>query len=366
MQNILVTGGSGFIGSNFIRYLFTETDFSGRVVNLDALTYAANPESLCDIAEQVGSRYVFCKADVCDAVLVKQVFDTYEIDTVCHFAAESHVDRSIVGPGAFIQTNIVGTYTLLEVCRSLGSEFNLFHHVSTDEVFGSLGESGLFTEQTPYQPNSPYSASKASSDHIVRAYGKTYGLPMTISNCSNNYGQFQFPEKLIPLMILNAKDGKALPVYGDGRNVRDWLFVRDHCRAIWEVMLHGKRGQTYNVGGNNEMENIRVVELIADLVDEYAGRLCTSACRGSRRDLITFVKDRPGHDRRYAIDSSKIERELEWRPEETFETGLQKTVRWYLDNPVWVSRVQTGEYRKWIDTHYTDTRNTDTCDAGKY
>jgi len=347
-QNILITGGCGFIGVNFIRYLLLESDFRGRIVNVDKLTYAGNPLSLADVAERFPDRYIFCKADICDRTVVAAILDTYEIDTVCHFAAESHVDRSIVRPEDFIQTNIVGTYRLLELARERAQRLRLFHHVSTDEVFGSLGPTGYFTEETPYRPNSPYSASKAASDHLVRAYHETYGLPVTISNCSNNYGPYQFPEKLIPLMILNGLEGKPLPVYGDGRNVRDWLYVRDHCVAIWTIMNRGRPGQTYNVGGRSERENIRVVETICDLLDEMAGPLGS----GSRRRLITFVKDRPGHDRRYAIDCSKIERELGWHPTETFESGLRKTIRWYLDNHAWVASVRTGEYLAWIKAHY--------------
>ncbi|MEE9417928.1 MAG: dTDP-glucose 4,6-dehydratase, partial [Desulfatiglandaceae bacterium] len=262
MKNIMVTGGCGFIGSNFVRYLLKESGFEGRVVNVDSLTYAGNPENLKDIEESFPKRYLFVKADICDKKGMARIFDDYEIDTVCHFAAESHVDRSIVRPDAFIQTNIVGTFDLLELARGHQDRLELFHHISTDEVFGSLGKDGYFTEETAYKPNSPYSASKASSDHLVRAYHKTYGLPVTISNCSNNYGPYQFPEKLLPLMILNGLEGEPLPVYGDGLNVRDWLYVRDHCTAIWTVMKDGKRGETYNIGGNTEMENIKIVEMV--------------------------------------------------------------------------------------------------------
>lgn len=349
MQNLLVTGGCGFIGANFIRYLLDESDFRGRVINVDKLTYAANPENLADVAERAGDRYLFVHADICDARAMARVFDDYNIDAVCHFAAESHVDRSIVKPDDFIQTNIVGTYVLLQAARERRDRIRLFHHVSTDEVFGSLGESGFFTEETPYRPNSPYSASKAASDHLVRAFAHTYGLPVTISNCSNNYGPFQFPEKLIPLMILNAREGKPLPVYGDGLHVRDWLYVRDHAVAVWQIMTRGQKGQTYAIGGRNEMRNIDVVRRICALVDELAPPLPGGQPRAS---LITFVKDRPGHDRRYAIDCSKIEKELGWAPQETFETGLRKTVQWYLDHPDWVDRVRSGEYRRWIDEHY--------------
>lgn len=346
---MMVTGGAGFIGSNFIRYLFGEGGFEGKVVNVDCLTYAGNPLSLVDVAERVGDRYAFVRGDICDRELIERVVDEHGVDAICHFAAESHVDRSIVAPDAFIQSNIVGTYTLLEVARSRSARIGLFHHVSTDEVFGSLGATGLFTEQTPYSPNSPYSASKASSDHLVRAYHETYDLPVTISNCSNNYGPYHFPEKLIPLMILNALEGKPLPVYGDGKNVRDWLHVEDHCRAVWTIMNGGRPGETYNVGGCSEMANIDVVRMICDLTDEMAEAL---PGRSSRRDLITFVKDRPGHDRRYAIDCSKLKAELAWRQQETFATGLRKSIEWYMSNPEWVESVRTGEYRDWIAAHY--------------
>ncbi len=348
MENLLVTGGSGFIGSNFIRYLLEDTDFKGRIINLDKLTYAGNPENLEGLNDKYPGRYIFIKADICSMDAIEPVFRDYKIDTVCHFAAESHVDRSIVGPSDFIQTNIIGTFNLLECARKYRDNLKLFHHVSTDEVFGSLGQEGLFTETTPYKPNSPYSASKASSDHLVRAYFKTYNLPVTISNCSNNYGPYQFPEKLIPLIILNALSEIQLPVYGDGKNVRDWLYVKDHCSAIKMVMDKGKRGETYNIGGNNEMENIRIVELICDYLDKNE----RPKNHKSRRKLITFVKDRPGHDRRYAIDSSKIQRELGWHPSESFETGLEKTIRWYLDNRGWIDRVKSGEYQSWIDKQY--------------
>jgi dTDP-glucose 4,6-dehydratase len=348
MKNILLTGGSGFIGTCFIRYLLKESDFTGRIVNVDKLTYAGNPENLIDIEKDFPERYVFIKADICDAAKMAGIFGKYQIDSVCHFAAESHVDRSIVKPDAFIQTNIMGTFNLLECCRSRLKDIVRFHHISTDEVYGSLGREGYFTENTPYKPNSPYSASKASSDHLVRAYHKTYGLPMTISNCSNNYGPYQFPEKLIPLIILNALEGKSLPVYGDGLNVRDWLFVRDHCTAIWTIMKNGKNGETYNVGGNIEMENIKIVEMICDILDE-TNRLNDNR---SRRDLIQFVKDRPGHDRRYAIDFTKLNQELNWSPEASLETGIRETIKWYVDNRRWVERVRSGEYQTWIKTHY--------------
>ena len=345
----MVTGGCGFIGSVFIRHLLLESDFNGRIINVDKLTYAGNPENLADIAGQFPERYRFIKADICDGDAINQAFDTYSIDAVCNFAAESHVDRSIVAPDAFIRTNIDGTFNLLEVARQHMEQLVLFHHVSTDEVYGSLGPTGLFTEQTPYRPNSPYSASKAASDHLVRAYSETYGLPVTISNCSNNYGPYQFPEKLIPLMILNALDDKRLPVYGDGRNIRDWLYVNDHCRAVWEIMQNGTRGQTYNIGGRCELANIDTVNMVCDLIDDIqSGKNQTS-----RRELISFVKDRPGHDLRYAIDCSKLEKELGWQPLESFESGLSKTIQWYLDHPGWVERVKSGDYLKWVEQHYS-------------
>lgn len=348
MNNILVTGGCGFIGANFIHYLLEESDFSGRVINVDNFTYAGNSDNMSGIEEQFSDRYDFVKADICDKVKIEEIFTNFQIDTVCHFAAESHVDRSIVMPDAFIQTNIIGTFNLLEIAREKINSMELFHHISTDEVFGSLGKDGYFTEQTPYKPNSPYAASKAASDHLVRAYYKTYNLPVTISNCSNNYGPFQFPEKLIPLMVLNAIDGKPLPIYGDGRNVRDWLYVKDHCKAIWAIMKNGKRGETYNIGGNNEMENTILVEMICDILDEIQ-KLPNNR---PRRELVTFVKDRPGHDRRYAISFDKLKNELGWAPEESFETGIRKTIKWYHDKSVWVKRVQSGEYQSWIKEHY--------------
>jgi len=348
MKNMLVTGGCGFIGANFIRYLLNESDYSGRIINVDNLTYAGNPENIADIERENPEQYLFVRADICDGDRVAKIFADYQIDNVCHFAAESHVDRSIVKPDAFIQTNIIGTFNLLEAARSRLDHMIRFHHISTDEVYGSLGREGYFTETTPYKPNSPYSASKASSDHLVRAYHKTYDLPMTISNCSNNYGPYQFPEKLIPLIILNALEGKSLPVYGDGGNVRDWLYVRDHCTAIWKIMKQGKNGETYNIGGNSEMENIKIVEMICDILDEMK-RLPNSR---SRRDLITFVKDRPGHDRRYAIDFGKLSRELNWIPEAFLETGIRDTIKWYMENQKWVERVKSGEYQTWIKTHY--------------
>ena len=348
MKNMLVTGGCGFIGANFIRYLLKESDYNGRIINVDNLTYAGNLENLAGVEIDFPEQYIFIKGDICDGNLIIKIFADYQIDSVCHFAAESHVDRSIVKPDAFIQTNIVGTFNLLESARSRLDHMIRFHHISTDEVYGSLGREGYFTETTPYRPNSPYSASKASSDHLVRAFHKTYDLPMTISNCSNNYGPYQFPEKLIPLIILNALEGKSLPVYGDGGNVRDWLYVRDHCTAIWKIMKQGKNGETYNVGGNSEMENIKLVEMICDVLDE----MDRFPDKRSRRDLITFVKDRPGHDRRYAIDFGKLSRELSWFPEASLETGIRDTIKWYMENQKWVERVKSGEYQNWIRTHY--------------
>jgi dTDP-glucose 4,6-dehydratase len=348
MKNILVTGGCGFIGSVFIRYLLLDSDYDGRIINVDKLTYAGNPDNLADVEKSNPERYIFIKADICDPDAIAHAFNAYEIDAVCNFAAESHVDRSIIAPDAFIKTNIEGTFNLLEVSRQNAQRLVLFHHVSTDEVYGSLGSDGFFTEKTSYKPNSPYSASKAASDHLVRAYNKTYALPATISNCSNNYGPYQFPEKLIPLMILNAVDDKPLPVYGDGSNVRDWLFVKDHCRAVWEIMKRGTRGQTYNIGGRCELTNIDTVTMVCNLLDEIVPK----ADGRSRRDLITFVKDRPGHDLRYAIDCSKLEKELGWFPAESLETGLRKTIQWYLDNPHWVQRVKSGEYLNWMREHY--------------
>ena len=348
IQNLMVTGGCGFIGSNFIHYLLAREDFHGRIVNVDALTYAGNPDNLKGVAATDPGRYVFIRADICDLETMKNIFNDYGIDAVSHFAAESHVDRSIKRPDSFIFSNIVGTFNLLEIARSRGDSFRIFHHISTDEVYGSLGPSGLFTEETPYRPNSPYSASKAASDHLVRAYHETFGLPTTLSNCSNNYGPYQFPEKLIPLMVLNALEEKPLPIYGDGKNVRDWLYVMDHCDAIWTIMNRGRRGETYNVGGASEMENIVIVGMILDIIDEIRPR----AGGQSRRDLITYVKDRPGHDRRYAIDFSKLQQELGWQPQESFATGLRKTVSWYVENRDWTDRVRSGEYQKWIDEQY--------------
>jgi dTDP-glucose 4,6-dehydratase len=361
LKNILVSGGSGFIGCNFIHTLLERTqEFTGRIVNLDALTYAGNPESLEDIELRFGTshigsgRYFFEHGDICDRPFVESIFEKYRIDTVVHFAAESHVDRSILGPEAFVRTNVMGTFTLLDAARQSWKESGgsmrqdaLFHHISTDEVYGSLGETGYFTETTPYDPRSPYSASKASSDHLAMAYYHTYGLPVTLSNCSNNYGPYQFPEKLIPLMILNMFEGKPLPVYGDGKNIRDWVYVEDHNRAVWTVMQQGKIGEKYNIGGENEWENIKLLQTLIDLVCEKA-KLDPAKARGT----INFVKDRPGHDRRYAIDCSKIKQELGWKRQVSFEEGLRETVLWYLSNTGWVDGIRSGEYRNWMEKNY--------------
>ena len=345
MRKYLVTGGAGFIGSNFIHLLLQQPDMC--VLNLDKLTYAGNLDSLQSVADH--PEYGFMHADICDGGQVENIIRDFQPAAIIHFAAESHVDRSIDGPAAFIQTNIIGTFNLLEAARKYWRELPdgdkaafRFLHVSTDEVYGSLGATGLFTEQTPYAPNSPYSASKASSDHLVRAYHHTYGLPVVTTNCSNNYGPYQFPEKLIPLMILNALAGKPLPVYGDGMQVRDWLYVTDHCRAILTVLATGQCGATYNIGGHNEMPNIRIVQTICRILDELRPR----ADGKPYADQIAYVADRPGHDRRYAIDAGKIGRELGWQPQETFDTGIQKTVQWYLANPVWCERVTSGKYRQ--------------------
>jgi dTDP-glucose 4,6-dehydratase len=339
--NLLITGGAGFIGSNLIQHIIEQPQIK-RLVNLDCLTYAGHPANLERVAKH--PKYVFEKVDLRDKPAVLGVVEQHQISHVMHLAAESHVDRSITGPGDFVHTNVVGTFNLLEACRAQWlndkarsthpASGHRFHHVSTDEVYGSLGATGFFTETTPYAPNSPYSASKASSDMLVRAYHHTYGVPIVITNCSNNYGPYQFPEKLIPVVIQSCLARKQIPVYGDGMNVRDWLYVRDHAEALWQVLTRGADGETYNIGGHNEWANIRIVELISDLVDELAPQL-----GGNTRKLITFVRDRPGHDRRYAIDASKLERELGWSPAYTFERGIRETVRWYLDNQPWVKTV---------------------------
>jgi dTDP-glucose 4,6-dehydratase len=355
MKTLLVTGGAGFIGSNFIRYILEEAGFKGRVVNLDKLTYAGNPENLADVQAKYKGRYVFVKGDIRDFKLLEKIFKKYQPCTVAHFAAESHVDRSIFGPKDFIETNINGTFALLETARNAwaGRKDVRFHHVSTDEVYGSLGKTGKFKETTPYDPRSPYSASKASSDHLVMAYHHTYGLPVTISNCSNNYGPYHFPEKLIPLVILNALEGKPLPVYGDGLQVRDWLYVEDHCAAIWRVINKGRVGETYNVGGNSEKKNIDVVKGICAALEQLYPAAQNAALNGKKyAQLITYVKDRPGHDRRYAIDFRKLNKELGWRPSVTFSEGLERTVAWYLCNAGWVKNVKTGAYRKWLNKNY--------------
>ena len=343
MKNVLVTGGAGFIGSNFVRYLL-QREPDVKVVTLDLLTYAGKMENLEDLPRP--ESHVFVQGDICNRELVDQLLAEHAIDTIVHFAAESHVDRSILGPMPFIQTNIIGTFTLLEAAKNAWKdkpgEFR-FHHISTDEVYGALGETGLFTEETSYSPNSPYSASKASSDHLVRAWRETYGLPTVVTNCSNNYGPYHFPEKLIPLVILNAISGKPLPVYGKGNQVRDWLYVDDHARALYKVATDGVIGETYNIGGHNEKQNIDVVQTICALLEEM--RPEKPAGVAQYRDLITHVADRPGHDVRYAIDASKIQRELGWSPEETFDSGIRKTVRWYLDNQAWWQHVLDGSYQ---------------------
>lgn len=357
-MKILVTGGAGFIGSAVIRQIIANTDDS--VINLDKLTYAGNLESLQGAGQS--PRYAFERVDICDRVAVDRVFTEHQPDAVMHLAAESHVDRSITGPSDFIETNIIGTYTLLESARAYWSTLDeakraafRFHHISTDEVYGDLeGPEDLFTETTPYAPSSPYSASKASSDHLVRAWARTYGLPTLVTNCSNNYGPCHFPEKLIPLIILNALEGKPLPIYGKGDQVRDWLYVEDHARALYKVVTEGEVGETYNIGGHNEKQNIEVVRTVCALLDE----LRPQSPFAPHFSLITHVTDRPGHDVRYAIDASKIQRELGWTPEETFESGIRKTVEWYLGNPEWVAHVKSGAYQQWLNTNYSTRTET--------
>ncbi|HNT51758.1 MAG TPA: dTDP-glucose 4,6-dehydratase [Candidatus Syntrophosphaera sp.] len=349
MDRVIVTGGAGFIGANYIHHLFEDPAFKGCVCNIDKLTYAGNPASLDDIAAAFPQRYSFHQADICDPAAMARIFTGFQPDTVVNFAAESHVDRSIDGPMEFVNTNLLGTAVLLDTALRYWRKLEeparsgfRFHHVSTDEVFGSLGEEGMFTEDTPYDPSSPYSASKAGSDHLVRAWHRTFGLPVLISNCSNNYGGYQFPEKLIPLMILNCLAHKPLPVYGAGLNVRDWLYVRDHCDAINTIITAGKPGQTYNVGGNCEMRNIDIVSTICKLLDE----LRPSDRLKSYAELITYVADRPGHDLRYAIDAGKLRRDLGWEPRETFDTGLRKTVLWYLEHEQWWRDIQSKKYQQ--------------------
>ncbi|MTD42700.1 dTDP-glucose 4,6-dehydratase [Erwinia sp. CPCC 100877] len=357
-MKILVTGGAGFIGSAVVRHIIKNT--LDEVVNVDKLTYAGNLESLSDVTDS--ERYSFEQADICDKAAMERIFAQHQPDAVMHLAAESHVDRSISGPADFIETNIVGTYTLLEAARAYWSSLEeerkagfRFHHISTDEVYGDLphpdewqgkGELPLFTEQTAYAPSSPYSSSKASSDHLVRAWQRTYGLPTIVTNCSNNYGPYHFPEKLIPLVILNALDGKLLPIYGKGDQIRDWLYVEDHARALYIVVTKGRVGETYNIGGHNEKKNIEVVQTICELLDEIVPK------GTSYHEQITFVADRPGHDRRYAIDADKIGRELGWKPQETFESGIRKTVQWYLTNQQWVENIKNGAYQSWIIQNY--------------
>lgn len=412
LKNILVTGGAGFIGSNFIRFLFSEeSGFSGNVINVDVLTYAGNLESLEDVSERFGTsaseagstalanasraanvvsasgstsagggvpRYFFERADICDRAQIERIFKQYDIDTVVHFAAESHVDRSILGPEEFVSTNVMGTFTLLDVAKNFwqntGADTSggnasesatyggnatasnpsgkmrddvLFHHISTDEVYGSLGATGYFTETTPYDPRSPYSASKASSDHLAMAYAHTYGLPLTLSNCTNNYGPYQFPEKLLPLMIANIRDGKPLPVYGKGENIRDWIYVEDHNRAVWLIMREGKTGEKYNIGGENEWQNIKLLHKVIELEAAELGKNASDI-----EKQITFVTDRPGHDLRYAIDCTKIKTELGWQRKVSFEEGLAQTIRWYLSHNEWLENVRSGAYKNWIEKNY--------------
>lgn len=346
-KTIFVTGGAGFIGSALVRFLINETEHT--VVNFDKLTYAGNLESLASVEQN--ERYHFVKGDICDREIVSATFAKFQPDFIMHLAAESHVDRSIDGPGEFIQTNVVGTCELLEAARTYYASLNdekktvfRFHHISTDEVYGDLGETGLFTEKTPYEPSSPYSASKAASDHLVRAWNRTFQLPVVLTNCSNNYGPYHFPEKLIPLIILNALEGKKLPVYGDGKQVRDWLFVEDHARALYKVVSEGKLGETYNIGGFNEKQNIEVVTTICNHLNDLIAEKPTGL--DDFKELITFVQDRPGHDLRYAIDASKINKELDWQPLETFESGILKTIKWYLENSQWCQNVQSGNYQR--------------------
>ena len=366
-KTIIVTGGAGFIGCNFIHYLmgestaggtaFTDSGFDGTIVNVDCLTYAGNAESLKDIEQKYGGkRYFFEKVDICDRPQIERILKQYDIDTIIHFAAESHVDRSILGPEAFMRTNVMGTFTLLDVARNYWKKEDgsirddvLFHHISTDEVYGSLGETGYFLETTPYDPRSPYSSSKAGSDHIVMAYFHTYGLPITLSNCTNNYGPYQFPEKLLPLMISNIRDGKNLPVYGDGKNIRDWIYVEDHNRGVWQIVNQAEAGTKWNLGGENEWENIKLLNTVIDLTSKELGKNPEDV-----KKTITFVKDRPGHDRRYAIDCTKIKTELGWERKMTFEQGLLATIKWYLNHSEWIEHIQSGAYKDWIEKNYKE------------
>ena len=373
LQNILITGGAGFIGSNFIHYLFgqssaegnlfNDANFTGKIVNVDCLTYAGNLESLADIEAKFGSgvaeadrRYFFEKVDICDRPQIERIFKQYDIDTVIHFAAESHVDRSILGPEAFMKTNVMGTFSLLDDARNYWKKEDgslrddvLFHHISTDEVYGSLGETGYFREDTPYDPRSPYSSSKASSDHVVMAYFHTYGLPITLSNCTNNYGPYQFPEKLLPLMISNIRDGKNLPVYGKGDNIRDWIYVEDHNRAVWLIVNKGVTGEKYNIGGENEWQNIKLLHKVIELTAAQTGKKVEDV-----EKTITYVKDRPGHDKRYAIDCTKIKTQLGWERKMTFEEGLLETVKWYLKNSGWINNILNGSYKQWVEKNYAN------------
>ncbi len=348
-KNIMVTGGCGFIGANFIHYLLDELKFEGNIINVDKLTYAGNPENLPDFQTKFNN-YFFYAEDICNFENISAIFLKHDIDCIIHFAAESHVDRSICGPKEFIETNIIGTFNLLEIARKnwIDRKDVLFHHISTDEVYGSLGDSGYFFETTPYDPRSPYSASKASSDHLVSAYHHTYDLPITMSNCSNNYGPLQFPEKLIPLMILNITQKKALPIYGDGKNVRDWLYVKDHCSGIWAIVEKGTIGETYNIGGENEWENIKLVLALCDIMNKI------SPSEKPYQELLTYVKDRPGHDHRYAINCDKIKNELGWKQSVTFEQGLEYTVAWYMENTAWINNILSGEYKNWINKNYKE------------
>ena len=357
-MKILVTGGAGFIGSAVVRHIINNTNDA--IINVDKLTYAGNLESLNSVCEN--NRYTFIQADICDAKLITDIFKQHQPDAIMHLAAESHVDRSIDGPSEFIQTNIIGTYSLLEAARQYWNKLSTdkkatfrFHHISTDEVYGDLeSTTDLFTETTPYAPSSPYSASKASSDHLVRAWQRTYSLPTIVTNCSNNYGPFHYPEKLIPLIILNALEGKALPVYGNGQQIRDWLYVEDHARALYKVVTEGRIGETYNIGGHNEKANIDVVKTICSILEELVPNKPNNIENYS--NLITYVTDRPGHDLRYAIDATKIKNELNWVPEETFETGLRKTVKWYVENGEWVDHIKNGSYQSWVKQHYEDSK----------